>query len=134
MQRMIRDKGCGMAVVPGGMTHAQIKGINRCRCGNSERYADAVLASNFTHMCVCVCACPSTSESPVCLILPTFGMIICKHQVPFPPAPRRRDLLRHSRLPWESFEAAVATLADDPPATARAFLDFRLESFVSFTR
>ena len=47
-----------------GMTHAQIKGINRCR-----------------------------------------------------------DLLRHSRLPWESFEAAVATLADDPPATARAFLE-----------
>ena len=57
MQRMIRDKGCGMAVVPGGMTHAQIKGINRCRCGNSERYADAVLASNFTHACVCVCVC-----------------------------------------------------------------------------
>lgn len=47
-----------------GMTHAQIKGINRCR-----------------------------------------------------------DLLRHSRLPWENFESAVANLADDPPAAARAFLE-----------
>ena len=34
-----------------------------------------------------------------------------------------RDLLRESRLPWESFESAVANLADDPPAAARAFLD-----------
>lgn len=36
---------------------------------------------------------------------------------------RCRDLLRHSRLPWENFESAVANLADDPPAAARAFLD-----------
>ncbi|CAE7210352.1 ABA2 [Symbiodinium sp. KB8] len=36
---------------------------------------------------------------------------------------RCRELLRQSRLPWESFEAAVANLADDPPAAARAFLE-----------
>lgn len=52
-----------------GMTHAQIKGINRCR-----------------------------------------------------------DLLRHSRLPWENFESAVANLADDPPAAARAFLEIAFPS------
>lgn len=36
---------------------------------------------------------------------------------------RCRDLLRDSRLLWESFESAVANLADDPVAAARAFLE-----------
>ena len=29
---------CGSTRRLGGMTHAQIKGVNRCRCCNSERY------------------------------------------------------------------------------------------------
>lgn len=123
---------CGSTRRLGGMTHAQIKGINRCRCGNSERYADMADVSK-EHEIWCVCMHAQVHPNP--LFASTFaGMIICKHQVPFPPAAlRRRDLLRHSRLPWESFEAAVATLADDPPATARAFLDFLRVVFVSLT-
>lgn len=101
-------------------------------CGNSERYADMADVSK-EHEIWCVCMHAQVHPNP--LFASTFaGMIICKHQVPFPPAAlRRRDLLRHSRLPWESFEAAVATLADDPPATARAFLDFLRVVFVSLT-
>lgn len=38
-------------------------------------------------------------------------------------AKRRRQLLCENRLPWDRFESAVASLADDPPAAARAFLE-----------
>ncbi|CAJ1456391.1 unnamed protein product [Effrenium voratum] len=36
---------------------------------------------------------------------------------------RCRQLLCENRLPWDRFESAVASLADDPPAAARAFLE-----------